>query len=51
MGNFIKKNRVILILLLVAIIAFAIIRVNQSRNADSGSQFQTVSNHVYSEQE
>lgn len=41
MGNFIKKNRVILILLLVAIIAFAVIRVNQSRNADSSSQFQT----------
>lgn len=41
MGNFIKKNRVILILLLVAIIAFAVIRVNKSNASDSGSQFQT----------
>lgn len=41
MGNFIKKNRVVLILLFIAIIVFAVFRFNQSRNSDSASQFQT----------
>lgn len=41
MGNFIKKNRVILILLLVAVIGFAVVRYNQSRNSESNNQFQT----------
>ena len=41
MGSFIKRNRVVLILLLVAIVAFGAYRVNQSRNADTTSQFQT----------
>jgi HlyD family secretion protein len=41
MGKFIKKNWVILTLLVVAVAAFAVYRVNQSKNADTTSQFQT----------
>lgn len=41
MGNFIKKNRVVLILVIVAVVAFFVFQYNQSRNTDATSQFQT----------
>ena len=41
MGNFIKKNRVVLILVIVAVVAFLAFRFNQSRSTDTASQFQT----------
>ena len=41
MGNFIKKNRVVLILLLVAVVAFAVYAVNRNRNAVAETNFQT----------
>jgi HlyD family secretion protein len=41
MGKFIKKNRVVLILLVTAVIAFAAFRINQNNNAEAASQFQT----------
>ena len=41
MGKFIKNNRVVLILLIVAVAAFAVFRFNQNKNADSAGQFQT----------
>ena len=41
MGNFLKKYRVILILLIIAIAAFAVFQYNQRSNVDTGSQFQT----------
>jgi len=41
MGNFIKKNRVVLILLIVLGVAFSVFRINQGRNTNTASQFQT----------
>ena len=41
MGNFIKKNRVFLILLLVAVVAFAVYAVNRNRTAVAETNFQT----------
>jgi len=41
MGNFVKKNRVVLIIVSIAVVAFAGFRINQRRNADTTGQFQT----------
>ena len=41
MGKFIKNNRLFLLLLLVVVIVFAVVQVNQSRNAGAENQFQT----------
>ena len=41
MGNFIKKNRVVLILIVIAVVVFAAFRFTQQTNVDVASQFQT----------
>ncbi|HAV77984.1 MAG TPA: hypothetical protein DCX53_11600 [Anaerolineae bacterium] len=41
MSKFIKNNRVVLILLVVAVALFVFFRVSQANNADLASQFQT----------
>jgi HlyD family secretion protein len=41
MGNFLKKNKVILILILIAVVVFAVYSVNRSRNAVAETSFQT----------
>jgi HlyD family secretion protein len=41
MGKFIKNNRVVLFLLLIGVVVFAVVRVNQSRNVSTENQFQT----------
>ena len=41
MGKFLKKYRVVLILLVIAVVAFAAFQFNRRGNVDTGSQFQT----------